>query len=162
MVQPACRSGRSRRSAHGLPPYRPEYGRLYLDTGTPFPVRAKVILCLALPGAKVQVSGVVKVMHPEKGMGVEFNQSTDEQCGLVEDFLGTLSNAAEGTSPELLVEPEGVQSSDPEDKEHWANKGVSDPLLDLFRRGIDLTVEEFHSEMQKQRGTKAKRATVSI
>jgi hypothetical protein len=137
-------------------------GGCYLDTSTPFPVRAKVILCLALPGAKVQVSGVVKVMHPEKGMGVEFNQSTDEQCGLVEDFLGTLSNAAEGTSPELLVEPEGIQSSDPEDKEHWANKGVYDPLLDLFRRGLDLTVEEFHSEMQKQRGTKAKRATVSI
>jgi CheY-like chemotaxis protein len=137
-------------------------GGCYLDTSTPFPVRAKVILCLALPGAKVQVSGVVKVMHPEKGMGVEFNQSTDEQCGLVEDFLGTLSNAAEGTSPELLVEPEGIQSSDPEDKEHWANKGVYDPLLDLFRRGLDLTVEEFHSEMQKQRETKAKRATVSI
>lgn len=137
-------------------------GGCYLETNTPFPMRAKVILSLALPGAKVQVSGIVRVMHPEKGMGVEFNQVTDEQCGLVEDFLSSLTESAEGTNPEILVEPEGLQSSDPADEDQDVSKGGYDPLLDLFRRGLDLTVEEFQSEMHKQRRKKAKAASVSI
>ncbi|HEY1464081.1 MAG TPA: PilZ domain-containing protein [Terriglobales bacterium] len=137
-------------------------GGCYLEANTPFPMRAKVILSLALPGAKVQVSGVVRVMHPEKGMGVEFNQVTDEQCGLVEDFLKSLTDSAEGTNPEIMVEPEGLQSSDPADEEQAISKGIYDPLLDLFRRGLDLTFEEFQTEMHKQRGKKTKTASVSI
>jgi DNA-binding response OmpR family regulator len=136
-------------------------GGCYLETSTPFPVRAKVILSLALEKAKVQVSGVVRVMHPEKGMGVEFNQATDAQSSLVEDFLTMLHKGEEG-NPELLVEPEGIESTDPNEDEHWEKRGVYDPLLDLFRRGLDLDVAEFHSEMQKQRRSKTKTASVSI
>lgn len=137
-------------------------GGCYLETSTPFPVRAKVVLSLALKEAKVHVSGVVRVMHPEKGMGVEFNQATDAQSSLVEDFLGTL-NSGEVANPELLVEPEGLESGDRvEEESPETNLAVYDPLLELFRRGLDLGVEEFHSEMQKQRRSKAKKAAISI
>lgn len=136
-------------------------GGCYLETATPFPIRAKVILSLALKNSKVQVAGVVRIMHPEKGMGVEFSQNTDAHSTLVEDFLGTLSSG-EIKNPELLVEPEGLESTDPDDEDRWASKGVYDPLLELFRRGLDLSVEDFHSEMQKQRRSKSKGAAVSI
>jgi hypothetical protein len=124
-------------------------------------MRAKLILSLALNNSKAQVAGVVRVMHPEKGMGVEFNQTTDAHSTLVEDFLGTLSSG-EIANPELLVEPEGIESTDPDDEQRWASKGVYDPLLDLFRRGLDLDVEEFHSELKKQRRPKSKSAAISI
>jgi DNA-binding NarL/FixJ family response regulator len=137
-------------------------GGCYLETSTPFPMRAKVILSLALDDAKVHVAGVVRVMHPERGMGVQFNQATDAQSRLVEDFVATL-NSGKVENPELMVEPEGLESSDPADHdESEESMDIYDPLLELFRKGLDLDVEEFHTEMQKQRRSKAKTASVSI
>jgi len=86
-------------------------------------------------------------MHPEKGMGVEFTQTTSEHRAAVERFLGVLTENRT-LLPELLVEPEGLETEPSASK---PPADVDDPLLHLFY-GESLTAEQFHEAMQKQRG----------
>jgi hypothetical protein len=60
-------------------------------------------------GVEVRAQGVVRIMHPDKGMGVEFTQATPEHRVAVEKFLRVL-NENRTLLPELLVEPEGLES----------------------------------------------------
>jgi hypothetical protein len=55
--------------------------------------------------------------------------------------------------PELMVEPEGLESSEPASVP--SATGVEDPLLDLFRKKGDLALEAFQTELRKQRSPKA-------
>ncbi len=52
------------------------------------------------------------VMHPDLGMGVEFTQTTEAQREQLEKFINVLTNSR-GVLPELLVEPEGLETSEP-------------------------------------------------
>ena len=58
---------------------------------------------------EVRAQGIVRVMHPEKGMGVEFKLSTSEHRAAVEKFLSVLTEDR-GLLPELLVQPEGMEN----------------------------------------------------
>jgi hypothetical protein len=87
-------------------------------------------------------------MHPDKGMGVEFTQATPEHREAVEKFLQVL-NENRTLSPELLVEPEGLES---ESSQIRLITDTDDPLLQLFY-GEALTADQFHEAMRKQRGT---------
>lgn len=124
-------------------------GGCYLQIRSPFPLRAHVILSMQLPDLKLQVEGVVRVMHPEIGMGVEFTQKTPEQHEKVEKFIHSLVDS-NGAVPELMVEPERLHK---EDDPPLAPEGTDedDPLLHLFRTKMDLTPEDFHTELLKQR-----------
>ena len=51
-------------------------GGCYLSISSPFPVLTRVTLSMKTAGAELRSEGVVRVMHPEKGMGVEFAQTT--------------------------------------------------------------------------------------
>jgi hypothetical protein len=86
-------------------------------------------------------------MHPDKGMGVEFTQATPEHRAAVEKFLEVL-NENRTLMPELLVEPEGLES-EPSASKPAAD--IDDPLLQLFY-GEALTAEQFREVLQKQRG----------
>ena len=77
-------------------------------------------------------------MHPDKGMVVEFTQTTPEHRAAVEKFLGVL-NENRGLTPELLVEPEGLESEPNAGKPPTE---TDDPLLHLFY-GDALTAEQF-------------------
>jgi hypothetical protein len=89
---------------------------------------------------------VVRVMHPDKGMGVEFTQATPEHRAAVEKFLEVL-NENRALLPELLVEPEGLETESSASK---PGAEVDDPLLHLFY-GESMTAEQFHEAMRKQR-----------
>jgi len=100
----------------------------------------------------LRVEGVVRVMHPDIGMGVEFTQRTSEQRNHVEKFIQALMNAGE-TLPELMVEPEGLEA-----ETTLLSKGSGlapsegeDPLLDLFLQKASLPSELFLNELRKQR-----------
>jgi hypothetical protein len=67
----------------------------------------------------------------------------------VEKFLRVL-NENRTLLPELLVEPEGLESEPSTSKGPSAD--TDDPLLLLFY-GESLAVEEFHEAMRKQRTT---------
>jgi c-di-GMP-binding flagellar brake protein YcgR len=121
-------------------------GGCYLEISSPFPASSRVTLSMRAGAVEVRVQGVVRVMHPDKGMGVEFTQTTPEHRASVEKFLGVLTENR-NLLPELLVEPEGLESESSASK---PSADVDDPLLHLFY-GESLTAEQFHEAMQKQR-----------
>jgi len=95
---------------------------------------------------EVRAHGVVRIMHPDKGMGVEFTQTTPEHRTAVEVFLAVL-NENRSLMPELLVEPEGLES----EPSTGPPTDADDPLLQLFY-GEALTAEQFREVLHKQRG----------
>jgi CheY-like chemotaxis protein len=127
-------------------------GGCYLEISSPFPVSTRVTLSMTAAGAELRSEGVVRIMHPEKGMGVEFTQTTPEHRGLLEKFLGRLTENP-NVLPELLVEPEGLENESGPPLRTAAGSGESaDPLLDLFRNQGGLEADSFLTELRKQRG----------
>jgi c-di-GMP-binding flagellar brake protein YcgR len=125
-------------------------GGCYLEIASPFPVSSRVTLSMRAAGVEMRAEGVVRVMYPEKGMGVEFTQATPQHREAVEKFLGVLTENRT-LLPELLVEPEGLDSEGTTTGEAAPS---DDPLLQLFR-GEQLGVEAFQEALQKQRGLPA-------
>ncbi|HMK23128.1 MAG TPA: PilZ domain-containing protein [Terriglobales bacterium] len=125
-------------------------GGCYLEIASPFPPRTCIVLSMKAGTLELRVEGVVRVMHPEVGMGVEFAQTTPEQRIQVEKFIQSLMKAGD-VLPELLVEPEGLESSRREPPAQPSE--VEDPLLDLFHRKAALPAELFLNELRKQRST---------
>ena len=122
----------------------------YLSVSSPFPVSTRITLSMKASGAEMRSEGIVRVMHPDKGMGVEFIQTTDEHRASLEAFLASLANNPKSV-PELLVEPEGLES------DNSLNSNINgsqdeDALLDLFRKHSTLGHEQFQALLRKQRG----------
>jgi DNA-binding response OmpR family regulator len=125
-------------------------GGCYLEIIAPFPVRTRIVLSMRVGDVQVQAEGVVRVMHPEVGMGVEFTQKTTQQREHVQKFIQALTES-NGILPELLVEPEGLDAGESV-LTPPASDDLDDPLLDLFRRKVQLTTEAFLIELRRQRG----------
>ncbi len=129
-------------------------GGCYLETASPFPVRTRIILSMKVAGAGFRAEGVVQLMHPDLGMGIEFAQTTDPQRNDLEKFIQALTNR-NGVLPELMVEPEGLDIGDPVIPSKSVT-GIEDPLLELFRKRTDLAPEAFQTELRKRRGPNSK------
>jgi c-di-GMP-binding flagellar brake protein YcgR len=123
-------------------------GGCYLEISSPFPASSRVTLSMRAGDVEVRAQGVVRIMHPEKGMGVEFTQATPEHRAAVEKFLGVLTENR-SLLPELLVQPDGLES---ESSARKPSPDCDDPLLQLFY-GESLTAEQFRDAMHKQRLT---------
>ena len=129
-------------------------GACYLKVDSPFPVFTRVTLSLRVAGNVLRAEGVVRITHPERGMGVQFTQSTPEHRALLEKFLGSLAENRD--APELTVEPEGFEaepSSTPTAAQVSREDG--DPLLRLFREQAELSADLFLEALQQQGGTRA-------
>lgn len=124
-------------------------GGCYLEITSPFPVGSQVTLSMRAAGVELRAQGVVRVMHQDKGMGVEFTQASAQHREGLEKFLGVLTQNRE-VLPELLVEPEGL-AADPMASAVGSGE-VDDPLLGLFRSQAMLPAESFVEELRKQRG----------
>jgi c-di-GMP-binding flagellar brake protein YcgR len=126
-------------------------GGCYLETGSPFPVRTRIALSMRVGELECRAQGLIRVMHPENGMGVEFTQRTNQQRQDVAKFIQALMDGQGGPS-ELLVEPEGLdQEAGPIS---MGNSGeLEDPLLELFLNRCDLPADAFLAELRKQRRT---------
>jgi hypothetical protein len=122
----------------------------YLAMPSPFPVSARVTLSMRAANVELRSEGVVRVMHPDIGMGVEFTQTTAEHRALLEKFLSCLTENPD-TLPELMVEPEGFETESNSSASAELSD-VEDPLLDLFRNQAGLAADSFHAELRKQRG----------
>jgi len=123
-------------------------GGCYLDISSPFPVSTRVTLSMRAAEVELRAEGIVRVMHPDKGMGVEFSQTTPEHRALLEKFLNLLTEHRD-VMPELLVEPEGL---DIESSNTSSAGETEDALLGLFRNQAALPVDSFRAELRKQRG----------
>ncbi len=125
-------------------------GGCYLKTASPFPVGTRVTLSMKSGHAKLRAGGVVRVTHPEFGMGVEFIQATTEQHGHVHRMIETLRSNGE-KSPELQVEPDGLEHC--EASAQAPTTGTDDTLLELFRHKSQIPIEAFLEQMREQRQT---------
>ena len=130
-------------------------GGCYLEISSPFPVSSRVMLSMRAAGVEIRAQGIVRVMHPDKGMGVEFLQATPEHRSDVERFLAVLSENR-NLLPELLVEPEGLESES--GSRRPSSTELNDPLLQLFR-GEPLTADAFHEALRRQRASLQANAT---
>jgi CheY-like chemotaxis protein len=122
-------------------------GGCYVEMTSPFPVGTRVTLTMRLAKFESRAEGIVRVTHPEIGMGVEFRRTTNQQRKYLEKFMQALKEN-KALQPELLVEPEGMNDAEPDSKPRVLNE---DPLLELFQRDTDLTAEGFLTELRKYR-----------
>jgi hypothetical protein len=130
-------------------------GGCYLEISSPFPVSTRVTLVMRAAQAELRAEGIVRVMHPDTGMGVEFTQTTPEHRRALEKFLDVLTENRD-LLPELLVEPEGLETENPASAPEQASSGeTEDPLLELFRSQAGLSTESFREELRKQRHAEA-------
>jgi c-di-GMP-binding flagellar brake protein YcgR len=131
-------------------------GGCYVEMTSPFPVNTRVILTMRLAKLESRVEGVVRVMHPEIGMGVEFTRTTSQQRNLLEKFIHALKDN-KGNQFELMVEPEGMNDAESVSSEPVFVDEIEDPLLELFQKNTDLPTESFLSELRRQRNSPAPR-----
>ena len=131
-------------------------GGCYVETESPFPEQALVDLCLKAAGMEIHADGMVRVMHPGSGMGVEFPSRTTEQRETVSTFIEFLTSRP-GTLPELVISPKLLFA----DEAQFQNTVTSsedpldDPLLELLRGGQSLTRNQFVAELHRQRNSEA-------
>ncbi|MBZ5683138.1 MAG: PilZ domain-containing protein [Acidobacteriia bacterium] len=136
-------------------------GGCYLEISSPFPVATRVTLSMSAGSVELRAEGVVRVMHPDKGMGVEFTQTTPHHRDALEKFLSVLTENR-NLLPELLVEPEGLESGSGASSESTGGSSeFDDPLLGLFRSQAALPADTFFEELRKQRSV-AVSATASV
>jgi hypothetical protein len=136
-------------------------GGCYLTTNSPFPRGTRVILWIKTADLQLRAGGIVLVAHPEYGMGVEFLQTTAEQRDQVNRMI-TILRANGDKSPELQVEPDGLETPSPGEgvvmfrspaTQASASEvsGTEDTLVDLFRQQFQVPVETFLQQMREQR-----------
>ena len=126
----------------------------YLQTESPFPIRTRLHLLMKVGELKLQVEGLVRIMHPGTGMGVEFTRTTASQTARVEEFIQTLVSTS-GAVPDLQVNPDTIDNSAGAFSSWQASSGDEDPLLSLFHSRTDASADVFQEELRKQRGAPA-------
>jgi DNA-binding response OmpR family regulator len=126
----------------------------YLQTESPFPLRTRLQLMMKVRELELQIEGIVRLMHPNTGMGVEFTQSTATQKARVEEFIQTLVTTT-GAVPDLQVKPDTIDNSPSAFSSEKIGDDQGDPLLSLFRTKADIAADLFQAELRKQRGMPA-------
>jgi len=131
-------------------------GGCYLEMAAPLPTRTRVILSLRFGEVQLAVEGIVRVMQPEIGVGVEFTRASAQQREHLEKFIQALTSN-KGSVPELMVEPEGLETEETAVQNEAGE--IKDPLLELFRNKADVLPEAFFAELRKQRSTASSAAS---
>ncbi len=128
-------------------------GGCYVETESPFPERSGIVLCLQAEDMEVQTEGLVRVMHPGHGMGIEFASRTAEQREHVGKFLEFLTSRP-GTLPQLLITPRALAAAAEYDHSSAPDaEEPDDPLLELLRNHESMSQEEFLRALREQRNS---------
>ena len=128
-------------------------GGCYVETESPFPEHSVITLCLKAEDMEVQAEGVVRVMHPGFGMGIEFAARTTEERAQVARFIGFLTSRP-GTYPALLITPCTLTAGDDYDQPApLPAEELEDSLLELLRDHESLNQEEFLQKLRQQRSS---------
>ena len=127
-------------------------GACYVETASPFPERTQVVMILVADELEFRVQGLVRVMHPSHGMGVEFAVRTPEQRQQTEEFIQFLTSRP-GVQPQLRVSPQPLKgdSDDESGSVEQVDLLVEDPLLDLLRNHESFSEEMFLQALKSQR-----------
>jgi CheY-like chemotaxis protein len=125
-------------------------GGCYVQTESPFPESSAVDLCLRAAGMEIHAEGLVRVMHPAHGMGIEFPARTEEQRKSVGEFIEFLSSQPTAT-PQLEISPRALVANAVDLNQTASETDAEDPLLELLRTGNLLDEEPFLAELHRQR-----------
>jgi DNA-binding response OmpR family regulator len=126
-------------------------GGCYVQTESPFPQSSAVDLCLRAAGMEIHTDGLVRVMHPGHGMGIEFPVRTEEQRKSVGEFIEFLTGQPSAT-PQLETSPRSLVANAVDlSQTSSAATDAEDPLLELLRTGNALEEEAFLTELHRQR-----------
>ena len=126
-------------------------GGCYVQTESPFPQSSAVDLCLRTAGMEIHTEGLVRVMHPGRGMGIEFPARTEEQRKSVGEFIEFLTGQP-GVTPQLETSPRSLVANAVDlNQTGSAATDVEDPLLELLRTGNALDEGSFLAELHRQR-----------
>jgi DNA-binding response OmpR family regulator len=125
-------------------------GGCYVETDSPFPQSSAVDLCLRAAGMEIHADGIVRVMHPGHGMGIEFPSRTEEQRKTVTEFIEFLTSQP-GTQPQLGISPRSLVASSVELSHPTGEGEGDDALLGLLRSGGEMAEQEFLNELTRQR-----------
>ena len=138
-------------------------GACYLETAEPLPANIQVLLSIRASNEECLLEGVVRVSHPQTGMGIEFDRTFDRTTETdlntkVEGLIARLTSTRE--VPRIFVgrkeDPKGnrravtnlpngaIENDVPRD-------GAPDPLLELIRQGASLNMEQFQNDLRAQR-----------
>jgi len=121
-------------------------GACYLESTSPLPADAPVLLSVKARDKEYVLDGIVRISHPETGMGIEFAYAQSAQ---VEDLIAHLASARE--TPRVFVGRKEHEHSAPAAPMHARDRGAPDLLLDLVLSGPTLTQEQFFSDLRAQR-----------
>jgi CheY-like chemotaxis protein len=128
-------------------------GGCYVQTESPFPQSSAVDLCLRAAGMEIHTDGLVRVMHPGHGMGIEFPARTEEQRKSVGEFIEFLTGQP-GATPQLETSPRSLVADAVDlNQTGSAATDADDPLLELLRTGNALDEEAFLTELHRQRNS---------
>ncbi|MGA7686263.1 MAG: PilZ domain-containing protein [Terriglobales bacterium] len=122
-------------------------GACYLTTVTPFPKFSRVILSLPNANPAIRAGGVVRLAHPEFGMGIEFLHSTPDQKECVSRIVEAMRDG--GDSFDLNVEPDGLETGH-EEGPRVAHSPAEDALIHLFRLQARAPLEVFLEHLQQR------------
>ena len=125
-------------------------GGCYVQTESPFPQSSAVDLCLRAAGMEIHTDGLVRVMHPGRGMGIEFPARTEEQRKSVGEFIEFLTRQP-GATPQLETSPRSLLANAVDLSQTSSATDAEDPLLELLRNGNALDEEAFLAELHRQR-----------
>jgi hypothetical protein len=100
---------------------------------------------------EIHTEGLVRVMHPGHGMGIEFPARTEEQRKSVGEFIEFLTSQP-GATPQLETSPRALVANAVDlSSTSNAETDAEDPLLELLRTGNALEEEAFLAELHRQR-----------
>jgi CheY-like chemotaxis protein len=126
-------------------------GGCYVQTESPFPQSSAVDLCLRAAEMEIHAEGLVRVMHPGHGMGIEFPARTEEQRKSIGEFIEFLTGQP-GATPQLETSPRSLVANAVDlSQSGGAETDAEDPLLELLRTGNSLEEEAFLAELHRQR-----------
>jgi hypothetical protein len=116
----------------------------------------KIELWLKAADEELHVRGMVRVMHPGRGMGVEFASGPEDRKG-VEEFI-TLLTSNSDVMPQLLVAPKSITFHD--ESPAPAQEAHGDELLQLLHSPEHLTEDAFLAELRRQRRSETETTSV--
>jgi hypothetical protein len=137
-------------------------GSCYVEASAPFPAGTVVLVSIRVADSECLLDGVVRLAHPEFGMGIEFTPRAQDHRDRMEQLIGRLLSYRE--VPRVLIGR----------KEHADKAGFEldpgaaespespDPLLELIRSGNAVPLEQFQDDLKKQRLGKRREERIEV
>jgi len=123
----------------------------YLETENTFPVGSPIEVQFLLEELHLRCVGVVRVVHPPRGMGLEFCDHQSDQQNALPLLLDLLIQGGKAAHLKTFVYLLTGAPVDTQRRQTEAVRPIDDPLLSLIANASAMTVEQFGEKLRFQR-----------